>query len=126
MVSYAEVAIIATTVQAVLTGAYFATFLLCLRWQIFPDKPDYASNTSKNLKWSMLIVSIIVFALSMADIGISLEASLLAVKGSDTPLFAGVIAVRGFSAHLYRCNQELVPVCRRSINSNYHRLYSGS
>lgn len=121
MVSYTEVAITATTVQAVLTGGYFVTFLLSLRWQIYPDKPDYVLNTSKNLKRIMLIVSIIVFALSMTDIGISLEASLLAVKGSDTPLFTGVIAVRGFSAHLYRCNPELVPVRRRSLDSNYCR-----
>ena len=121
MVSYTEVTITATTVQAVLTGGYFVTFLLSLRWQIYPDKPDYVLNTSKNLKRIMLIVSIIVFALSMTDIGISLEASLLAVKGSDTPLFTSVIAVRGFSAHLYRCNPELVPVRRRSLDSNYCR-----
>lgn len=102
MISYTEATIVATTVQAVLTGAYFATFLLCLRWQVYPN-PDSISKTGKTFKWLMLSLTITIFAFAMTDLGISLEASLLALRGEDNLVFAGIIAVRSFSAPKYCC-----------------------
>ena len=100
MISYTEAVIVSTTVQAVLTGAYFATFLLCLRWQIYPN-PGYISKTGKGFQRFMLSLTIIIFTFAMTDLGISLEASLLALRGADNLVFAGIIAVRSSSAPTY-------------------------
>ncbi|KAF8347698.1 hypothetical protein F5887DRAFT_662752 [Amanita rubescens] len=99
MISYTEAVIVSTTVQAVLTGAYFATFLLCLRWQIYPN-PDYILKTGKSFQRFMLFITIIIFVFAMTDLAISLEASLLALRGADNLEFAGIIAfaVEAFTA----------------------------
>ncbi len=49
----------------------------------------------------MLSLTIIIFTFAMTDLGISLEASLLALRGADNLVFAGIIAVRSSSAPTY-------------------------
>ncbi|KAF8710111.1 hypothetical protein AX14_013440 [Amanita brunnescens Koide BX004] len=89
MVSDVEAAIIATTVQATLTGTYFATFLLCLRWQVYSED---GLAIRRNIKWSMLIVTIVIFVLSTIDLGISLRKTLLFFTGDieDEPILDSI------------------------------------
>ncbi|KAF8346858.1 hypothetical protein F5887DRAFT_64907 [Amanita rubescens] len=82
MLSDVEIGTISIVVQAVLSGVYFATFLLCLRWQIYSDD---ALAMRKNIKWCMVAVTIVIFAFSMVDLGISLRIRLLLLNGNEAP-----------------------------------------
>ncbi|SRR6266576_1137854 len=74
MLSPIAVYLIATTTQALVTGAYFASFLLCLRWLVFSDD---GGTTRKRIHWPFLIITIILFAFTVTDLGISLHTTLL-------------------------------------------------
>jgi hypothetical protein len=77
-----EAWIIAITLQAVLTGIYFASFLLCLRWLIFSDD----GGTLRNLRavhWPFLIITLILFAFLVTDLGLSLQITFLASQGAS-------------------------------------------
>ncbi|KAF8342378.1 hypothetical protein F5887DRAFT_1076177 [Amanita rubescens] len=74
MLSPVEVYLIAITTQALVTGAYFASFLVCLRWLIFSDD---GRTTRKRIHWPLLIIAIILFAFSVTDLGITLQTTLL-------------------------------------------------
>ena len=87
MTSYIEVAVIATTIQAILFGLYFTTFLLCLRWLIFADE---GWVMRKAIKWPMLTVTIIIFVFSVMDLSLSLEETLAT---SQSPDLIGIIIV---------------------------------
>ncbi|KAM6504121.1 hypothetical protein JOM56_001064 [Amanita muscaria] len=76
MVSYPDASTIATTVHAVFFGVYIATFFQCLRWLIFVDEGWTKRN---DIKWTILIVTLMIFALSTADLGICLWGTLLSV-----------------------------------------------
>jgi hypothetical protein len=74
MLSPVEVYLVATTTQALVTGAYLASFLVCLRWLVFSDDGE---TTRKRIHWPLLIIAIILFAFSVTDLGITLQTSLL-------------------------------------------------
>ncbi|KIL59871.1 hypothetical protein M378DRAFT_964363 [Amanita muscaria Koide BX008] len=76
MVSYPDASTIATTVHAVFFGVYIATFFQCLRWLIFVDEGWTKRN---DIKWTILIVTLMIFALSTADLSICLWGTLLSV-----------------------------------------------
>ena len=87
MTPYTEVAVIATTIQAILFGLYITTFLLCLRWLVYEDD---GWVIRKDIKWPMLTVTVILFVFSVIELTLSLEFTLLAPK----PLvLMGVFAV---------------------------------
>ncbi|SRR6266550_2666965 len=67
---HAEGYIVGITIQAFVTGAYFASFLLCLRWLVFSDNGE---NLRKRISWPFLIITIIIFAFSLTGFVISLH-----------------------------------------------------
>lgn len=69
-----DVYIIGMTVQAILMGMYFASCLLCLRWLVFSDDGGALRGA---IHWPFLSITLILFAISVADLGISLRATLL-------------------------------------------------
>jgi len=74
MISSIKAFIIATTLQALLTGVYFASFLLCLRWLIFSDE---GGTLRKPIRRPFLIVTLILFAFSVTSLGLCLRRVLL-------------------------------------------------
>jgi hypothetical protein len=65
-------------VQAIFYGLYFATFVHGVRWLIFDDE---GWSFRENINSSMLAVSIIIFLLSTASLGIT-SSTLDAAAGS--------------------------------------------
>jgi hypothetical protein len=61
MLSFVKGFMIALTMQALVMGAYVASFLLCLRWLVFSDK---GGTLRKGINWPLLIITIVLFALS--------------------------------------------------------------
>ncbi|KAM6504421.1 hypothetical protein JOM56_001364 [Amanita muscaria] len=74
MISYTEASIIATTLRAILFGIYMSTFFYCLRWLVFMDE---GWTKRKDIKWGILTVTFVIFALSTADFGINLNGTLV-------------------------------------------------
>ncbi|KAM6504131.1 hypothetical protein JOM56_001074 [Amanita muscaria] len=74
MISYTEASVIATTLRAILFGIYMSTFFYCLRWLVFMDE---GWTKRKDIKWGILTVTFVIFALSTADFGINLKGTLL-------------------------------------------------
>ncbi|KAF8347388.1 hypothetical protein F5887DRAFT_1281090 [Amanita rubescens] len=70
MLSCAKGYIVGITMQAIVTGAYFVSFLLCLRWLVFSDDGE---SLRKRISWPFLIITIILFAISMTGFAISLQ-----------------------------------------------------
>ncbi len=92
MLSFVEVHIIAMTTQALLTGVYFASFLLCLRWLIFSDDGE---TLRKPIHRPFLIITIFLFTCSVIGFSISLRATLLVFEGRTGKLYyTTVIIVR--------------------------------
>ncbi|KIL69463.1 hypothetical protein M378DRAFT_786654 [Amanita muscaria Koide BX008] len=79
MVSYAQTTTIATAAHAILFGVYIATFFLCCRWLLFTDD---GWSKRKDIKWSMLIVTFVIFALSTVDFAMSLRTTLSSLSSS--------------------------------------------
>jgi hypothetical protein len=90
MLTDPETATIALTIQAALTGLQFITFFLCLRWLIFSD---YDWTPRKNIKWSMLIVTVFLISLSMTILGLTLQSALFYVKDGNGLLPAVTVSV---------------------------------
>ena len=121
MLSDIEGGIISFIVQAVLSGAYFATFLLCLWWQIYSDD---GLATRKNIKWCMVAVTIVIFAFSMADLGASLRTTLLGLNGNEAPS-VNVASVRIFPVQKHKHCPELASVYHRTLDDDYYRRRPG-
>lgn len=125
MLSDPETATIALVIQAALTGLQFTTFFLCLRWLIFSD---YDWTPRKHIKWSMLIVTVLLISLSTTILGLTLQSALFYVKDGNGLLPAATVSVRDLPAQTYRHFPDLVAVRRcsklRSGDSNGH--HSGS
>ena len=100
MLSDANADIVATTVQAFLTGVYFATFLLCLRWLIFSDD---GGALRKAIRWPFAIITVILFAFSVTDLSVSLKATLLSSQTDTTVsyylIYSYIITVSNFYFH---------------------------
>jgi hypothetical protein len=82
--------ILAIIAQALVTGTYFATFLLCLRWLLFSDD---GGSLRKGINRPFLIITVILFAFSATDFSLSLQSTLLATEGANTALYLIVLAV---------------------------------
>ncbi|KAF8342389.1 hypothetical protein F5887DRAFT_356498 [Amanita rubescens] len=67
MVSFVKVFLIALTTQSLVTGAYFASFLLCLRWFVFSDD---GGTLRKGIKWPLLIITVVLFSLAIGEFSI--------------------------------------------------------
>ena len=83
MLSFIEAFIIGTTLQALLVGVYFASFLLCLRWLIFSDD---GGTLRKTIHWPFLIITVLLFAFSVTSLGLCLQRSLLFSQGASTAI----------------------------------------
>ena len=81
MLSVLKAYIIATTLQALLIGVYFASFLLCLRWLIFSDD---GGSLRKVIHRPFLIITIILFVFSVTDLGLCLQTLFLVSQGAST------------------------------------------
>lgn len=60
-----------TFIQSILYGLYIATFVECLRWLMFENE-GWKLRRCKQMRWSFIIIAIIVFAISTADVLIGL------------------------------------------------------
>jgi hypothetical protein len=78
MAQLVKIFLIALTTQALVTGTYFASFLLCLRWFVFSDD---GGTIRKGIKWHLLIITIILFAFSLGEFGIFLHLTVLISNG---------------------------------------------
>jgi hypothetical protein len=117
MLSDVEIGTISIIVQAVLSGVYFATFFLCLRWQIYSDD---GLAIRKNIKWCMVAVTIVIFAFSIADLGISLRITLFLLNGTEASS-EDVVLVRIFPFQKHNHCPELVSVHHRTLDDDYYR-----
>jgi hypothetical protein len=78
MAPLVKVFLIALTTQALVTGVYLASFLLSLRWFVFSDD---GGKIRKGIKWYLLIITIILFALFLGEFGIFLHLTVLIAEG---------------------------------------------
>lgn len=92
MLSETEVAFVSVVILAIMNGIHIVTFLVCLRWQIYSDI-DRTIRRGASL-WSMIIVTILVFAFSVVNLGICLGSFLLAMRGNNNLMLAGLLTVR--------------------------------
>lgn len=76
------------TAQAVVTGAYFASFLVCLRWHFFSDD---GGTLRKGINWLLLIIAVILFA--FIDLVLFLQITLLVSENRGTGNFLTVALV---------------------------------
>ncbi|PFH50980.1 hypothetical protein AMATHDRAFT_40507 [Amanita thiersii Skay4041] len=89
MISIAEVAVIATFVQAILYGLYISTLIYCLRWLLFTDE---GWKLRKRPQSVMLGVTVVLFILSTSDLVLSLYNTIFFsnLNGGDVPSYIGV------------------------------------
>ncbi|KAF8330669.1 hypothetical protein F5887DRAFT_1081511 [Amanita rubescens] len=76
--------IITTSTQGLLTGVYFASFLLCIRWLAFSDD---GGGVRKGINWPLLTATIVLFGFAVTDLGLSLQETLLASEGLSNQLY---------------------------------------
>ena len=80
MVPESEAFVIPLFVQSVMFGSYVATLVHCLRWLLFDDE---GWKMREKINWGMLIITILVFLFSTANLGISLQMTIGFFLGSD-------------------------------------------
>ena len=124
MLSSTEAAIIATSLQAILTGVHFTTFLLCLRWQIYSDD---GWSIRKNIQWPMLIVTLLTMAFDLIDIGGMVKTVLVGLTG-DNYLPTSLIAVCNLTIQNCRYFSKLASahIYREGFAGNCYRWCHGS
>ncbi|KAF8333004.1 hypothetical protein F5887DRAFT_1080459 [Amanita rubescens] len=92
MLTGTETFIITTTLQALLTGVYFTLFLLCLRWLVFSDD---GGTLRKPIQWPFLIITVILFAFSVTDFGLTLQTTILIPQSASMTttslIYVGII-----------------------------------
>ncbi|KAF8345911.1 hypothetical protein F5887DRAFT_964039, partial [Amanita rubescens] len=93
MTSNAQAAIIAMTIEALLTGVQFFTLILCMTWQLHQDE---RLTPRRDIHWSLMIIAILIFVFSVTDLSVSLGTTLLALSGGSTLLTSGIIVVCNF------------------------------
>ncbi len=92
MLSLVEVCTITMTLQALVMGAYFTSFLMCLRWLIFSDD---GGTLRKRINWPFFIITVVLFALSVTELSISLHVTLIVSEGRRLgDSYVTIIAVR--------------------------------
>lgn len=94
MVSLVKVFLIALTTQSLVTGAYFASFLLSLRWFVFSDD---GGTLRKGIKWPQLIIIIVLFSLAVGEFGIIVYSTVFYISKDRSigNLYTTFIGVRG-------------------------------
>ncbi len=124
MLSYAEAAIISTILQAILTGVQFTTFHLCLRWQIYSDD---GWSIRKNIQWPMSIITLLIMAFSLINLGGTVQTVLIGLKG-DNYLSTSLIAVCDLAVQNCRHLSEVAPAHtgRKGFSGNCCRRRHGS
>ncbi|KAF8346074.1 hypothetical protein F5887DRAFT_1073732 [Amanita rubescens] len=96
-----------------MNGIHCVTFLVCLRWQIHSGH-DWKIRRGDTGLWAMIVVTILVFAFSVINLGICLGSFLLAMRGNNNLALAGVLtslsdalitleSMTADSALTYRC-----------------------
>ncbi|KAF8343563.1 hypothetical protein F5887DRAFT_1207369 [Amanita rubescens] len=80
MLPSADAAIIAASLQTILTGVHFTTFLLCSRWQIYSDN---GWSIRKNIQWPMLIITFLTMAFDLGGAVQTVQNDLLAVPNEN-------------------------------------------
>jgi len=126
MIPDAEAAMIAATVEAILTGAQFATFLFCLRWHIYSDD---GWSIRKRIRWPMLIITLLIMVFSIVGLSGSVQTILVCLKGTEHDLLSTtLISVRSLAIQSYRRFSDLVSayVYGKVFNGSYNRWSSGS
>ena len=91
ILSETEAAFVSVVILAIMNGIHLITSLLCLRWQIYSD---VGWKIRKGISCSMIIVTILMFALSVTNLGICLGSFLLAMQGNNDLVLTGVLVVR--------------------------------
>ena len=81
MLSDIEATIVAMTLQALITGVYLASFLLCMRWLVFSDD---GGTQRKPINWPFLTITVIIFAFLLTSFGLSLQRALLFSQGASS------------------------------------------
>jgi len=89
ILSETEAAFVSVAILAIMNGIHFVTFLLCLRWQIYSDV-DW--KIRKGISWSMIVITILIFALSVTNLGICLGSFLFAMHGNSDLVLTGILA----------------------------------
>jgi hypothetical protein len=77
-----ESEVIATFVQAILYGLYIATLAHGLRWIMYDDE---GWKLRKIINWPLVALTLLIFALSTADLGVLLQITIDDVVGGSTP-----------------------------------------
>jgi len=77
-----EAEVIATFVQAILYGLYIATLAHCLRWIMYNDE---GWQLRKTINWHLVSLTMLIFALSTADLGVLLQITIDDVVGQKVP-----------------------------------------
>jgi hypothetical protein len=85
MLSPIEVSIIAMTLKALLTGVHLTSFLLCLRWLVFSDDGGTLRKASGAIQLPFLIIAVILFAFSVTDLGVNLQAAFISFHNASIP-----------------------------------------
>ncbi|KIL60804.1 hypothetical protein M378DRAFT_130387 [Amanita muscaria Koide BX008] len=67
-----------TVIQSVLFGLYLATLGHCVRWLLYDDQ---GWKLRKQVNWLILSITIVVFLLSSADLGVTLRMTIADVLG---------------------------------------------
>ncbi len=90
MASNAQAAVIAMTIEALLTGVQFVTLILCMPRQLHQDE---RLTSRQDISWSLMIIAILIFVFSVTDLSVSLGSTLLALSGGSTLLTSSIIVV---------------------------------
>jgi hypothetical protein len=101
MLSLFELNFIPLFVGAILYGQYLATTIHSVRWLVFDAE---GLNVRKKISWKMLSITIILFILMTAAIGINFQLTFGPIPLPDSPFFNGlnIAAVRLFSTRIHR------------------------
>lgn len=122
MPSFVELCVIATAMQALVTGVFLATFFVCLRWLVFSDD---GKTLRKPIHRPFLTVAVALFVFSVTDLSLTLQTTLLIFKGYGGMLHTSrVITVRNSKINLHQV--ELSSVFYRIVGANYNRRRLGS
>lgn len=98
MASLSNTDIIVTSTQGLLTGVYFASFLMCIRWLAFSDD---GGEVRKGINWPLLTATIVLFGFTVTDLGFSLQQTLLASEGLSNEVYT-VMSVSSSERNNYR------------------------
>jgi len=89
LIIVSEATFIRLFTKAFLLGIYLVSFFVCLRWLIFSDD---GGSLRKGMNRPTLIVTIIFFAISLADFGLCVYSKLF--RGAYTSVYDIIVSNR--------------------------------